>query len=171
MTFHKNFTSLLLLVISFFATNSFSFNLEEVADKIYVHFGIQEDANKINRGDISNIGFIVGDKSILVIDTGGTPSIGEALYKKINDISDLPISYVVITHSHPDHYFGTNVFINDSIDIIGNIVHKFTTECGKVGVYASPGDSSSETCSSSEGKAVRKCTPSDAVLNKSDNQE
>ena len=120
MTFHKLFTSLLLLLISFFATKSFSFNLEEVADKIYVHFGFQEDANKINKGDISNIGFIVGDKSILVIDTGGTPSIGEALYKKINDISDLPISYVVITHSHPDHYFGTNVFINESIDIIGH---------------------------------------------------
>lgn len=120
MTFHKHFTSLLLLLISFFATKSFSFNLEEVADKIYVHFGFQEDANKTNKGDISNIGFIVGDKSILVIDTGGTPSIGEALYKKINDISDLPISYVVITHSHPDHYFGTNVFINGSADIIGH---------------------------------------------------
>ena len=120
MTFHKHFTSLLLLLISFFATKSLSFNLEEVADKIYVHFGFQEDANKINKGDISNIGFIVGDKSILVIDTGGTPSIGEALYKKINDISSLPISYVVITHSHPDHYFGTNVFINKSIDIIGH---------------------------------------------------
>lgn len=120
MTFHKKFTFLLLVLISFFATKSFSFNLEEVADKIYVHFGFQEDANKINKGDISNIGFIVGDKSILVIDTGGTPSIGEALYKKINDISDLPISYVVITHSHPDHYFGTNIFINESIDIIGH---------------------------------------------------
>ena len=120
MTFHKKFTFLLLVLISFFATKSFSFNLEEVADKIYVHFGFQEDANKINKGDISNIGFIVGDKSILVIDTGGTPSIGEALYKKINDISGLPISYVVITHSHPDHYFGTNIFINESIDIIGH---------------------------------------------------
>ena len=120
MTFHNHFTSLLLLLISFFATKSFSFSLEEVVDKIYVHFGFQEDANKINKGDISNIGFIVGDKSILVIDTGGTPSIGEALYKKINDISSLPISYVVITHSHPDHYFGTNVFINESIDIIGH---------------------------------------------------
>ncbi len=120
MTFRKKFTFLLLVLISFFATKSFSFNLEEVADKIYVHFGFQEDANKINKGDISNIGFIVGDKSILVIDTGGTPSIGEALYKKINDISNLPISYVVITHSHPDHYFGTNIFINESIDIIGH---------------------------------------------------
>ena len=120
MTFHKKFTCLLLLLISFFATKSFSFNLEEVADKIYVHFGFQEDASKINKGDIANIGFIVGDKSILVIDTGGTPSIGEALYKKINEISGLPISYVVITHSHPDHYFGTNVFIKESIDIIGH---------------------------------------------------
>ena len=72
--FHKHFTSLLLLLISFL-TKSF-FNLEEVADKIYVHFGFQEDTNKINKGDISNIGFIVGDKSILVIDTGGTPGMG-----------------------------------------------------------------------------------------------
>ena len=120
MTLHKYFTYLVLLLISFFATKSFSFSVEEVADKIYVHFGFQEDANNINKGDISNIGFIVGDKSILVIDTGGTPSIGEALYKKINDISCLPISYVVITHSHPDHYFGTNVFTNESIDIIGH---------------------------------------------------
>ena len=86
MTLHKYFTYLVLLLISFFATKSFSFSVEEVADKIYVHFGFQEDANKINKGDISNIGFIIGDKSILVIDTGGTPSIGEALYKKINDI-------------------------------------------------------------------------------------
>ena len=120
MTFHQYFTYLLLLLISFFATKSFSFEIQEVADKIYVHFGFQEDANKINKGDISNIGFIVGDKSILVIDTGGTPSIGQALYKKIKDISNLPISSVVITHSHPDHYFGTNVFTNKSIDIIGH---------------------------------------------------
>ena len=120
MMFHKHFTHLLLLLISFFATKSFAFNLEEVEDGIYVHFGLQEDANQINKGDIANIGFIVGERSILVIDTGGTPKIGEKLYKKIKEISELPISHVVITHSHPDHYFGTNIFINDSIEIIGH---------------------------------------------------
>jgi len=118
MIFYKNFTCLLLLLISFFATKSLSFNLEEVQNGIYVHFGHQEDTNKINKGDIANIGFVVGDKSILVIDTGGTPRIGQALYNKIKEISDLPISHIVITHSHPDHYFGTNIFINELIDIV-----------------------------------------------------
>ena len=120
MVFRKHFTYLLLLLISIFATKSFSFDLEKVEDGIYVHFGLQEDTNKVNKGDIANIGFIVGDKSILVIDTGGTPRIGEAFYNKIKKISNLPISYIVITHSHHEYYFGTNIIINDLTEIIGH---------------------------------------------------
>lgn len=120
MKFSRYFTYFLLFFTYTFSTKSFAFNLEKVSDGIYVHFGYQEDTNKINRGDIANIGFIVGDESILVIDTGGSPKIGDIFYNKIKEISNLPISYVVITHSHPDHYFGTNAFISDSISIIGH---------------------------------------------------
>ena len=83
MKFQINIKSLLLLIILFFATKSFSFNLTEVVKGIFVHFGAQEETNKKNLGDIANIGFIVGDESIMVIDTGGTPRIGEKLLKKI----------------------------------------------------------------------------------------
>ena len=115
-TFH-----LLTFIINFYFCNKIiSFDLEKVEDGIYVHFGLQEDTNKINKGDIANIGLIIGDKSILVIDTGGTPRIGKLFYNKIKEISNLPISYIVITHSHPDHYFGTNIFINDTTEIIGH---------------------------------------------------
>ena len=81
-----------------------SFELEEVADGVFVHFGIHEDANRSNKGDIANIGFILGKKSIMVIDTGGTKVIGKKLLEKIKTISNLPISHIVITHSHPDHF-------------------------------------------------------------------
>ena len=37
-----------------------------------MHFGKQEDSNKKNLGDIANIGFIVGENSIAVIDTGSS---------------------------------------------------------------------------------------------------
>ena len=72
-----------------------------------MHFGQQEDSNSKNNGDIANIGFIVGSQSIAVIDTGGTPEIGMKLLKKIRETSSLPISHIIITHSHPDHFFGT----------------------------------------------------------------
>lgn len=113
------------LLITFFffllySLKSKSFDIEEVSKGVFVHYGIHEDANIKNKGDISNIGFIVGSKSILVIDTGGTKSIGESLLKKIREISRLPISHIAITHSHPDHFFGTEAFLAENPKIIGH---------------------------------------------------
>ena len=99
---------------------SFSFSFEEVADGVYVHFGYQEDSNENNKGDIANVGFIIGSESIAVIDTGGTPNIGNKIKKRIREISDLPINHIIITHSHPDHIFGTEAFINKKVKILGH---------------------------------------------------
>ena len=54
--------------------------MREIDDKIFVHFGAQEDSNVANKGDIANIGFIVGEKSVLVI---GQEK-GEDLESRIN---------------------------------------------------------------------------------------
>ncbi len=109
-----------ILFLLFNFNKSFSFELVEVADGVFVHFGIHEDANRSNKGDIANIGFILGKKSIMVIDTGGTKVIGKKLLEKIKLISDLPISHVVITHSHPDHFFGTEAFLSENPSIVGH---------------------------------------------------
>ena len=120
--FKMNFSFLLktLFLIFFTFKNSFSFEINEVAEGFFVHFGQQEDSNPKNNGDIANIGFIVGSKSIAVIDTGGTPEIGKRLLKKIKETSNLPISHIIITHSHPDHFFGTEALANKKIIIIGH---------------------------------------------------
>ena len=114
--------SLLYIIIFFFLSyrNCLSFEVEEVVDGLFVHFGKQEDSNTVNKGDIANIGFIIGSKSIAVIDTGGTPEIGKSLQKKIKEISKLPISHIIITHSHPDHFFGTQELINNKTIVIGH---------------------------------------------------
>jgi len=109
-----------LFFIFFTFKNSFSFEINEVAEGFFVHFGQQEDSNVSNNGDIANIGFIVGSKSIAVIDTGGTPEIGKKLLNKIKETSNLPISHIIITHSHPDHFFGTEALVNKKVTIIGH---------------------------------------------------
>ncbi len=120
--FKMNFKFLLktLLLIFFTSKNCFSFEINEVAEGFFVHFGKQEDSNAVNNGDIANIGFIVGSKSIAVIDTGGTPEIGARLLKKIKETSNLPVSHIIITHSHPDHFFGTEALVNEKTIIIGH---------------------------------------------------
>ena len=67
---------IVFIFICLINASSFSFDFDEVADGIYVHYGYQEDSNENNKGDIANVGFIIGSESIAVIDTGGTPNIG-----------------------------------------------------------------------------------------------
>ena len=115
----KNF---ILLFYFFFFSFSLSFSLEfvNVENGVYVHFGKQEDSNKKNLGDIANIGFIIGSKSIAIIDTGSSVKIAKSMLKKIRQISIKPISHIIITHSHPDHFFGTEALIESKPIIIGH---------------------------------------------------
>lgn len=105
--FIRIFFFLYILLSSFFA---YAFNLNEVKNGLFVHYGKHEDSDSSNKGDISNIGFIIGEKSVLVIDAGGTPRIADKLIEKIKSLTDLPISHVIITHGHPDHFLGMSSF-------------------------------------------------------------
>lgn len=78
----------------------------EIADGIYVHQGLHEDISEHNCGDIANVGFVVGEKSVAVIDPGGSPAVSRALLDSVKHTTDLPVSHVIITHFHPDHLLG-----------------------------------------------------------------
>lgn len=95
-------------------------SLEEIADGIYVHTGDVSEPNPGNRGDIANLGFIVGETSIAVIDAGGSRAVGEAFYRSIRSVSSLPISHLILTHVHPDHLFGASVFADAGAEIVGH---------------------------------------------------
>ena len=92
----------------------------EIADGVFAHRGIVSDAAEENYGDVSNVGFVIGAKSIAVIDTGGSRKIAEMIYRAIRQHSDLPISYAILTHMHPDHVLGASVFADAGAKIIGH---------------------------------------------------
>ena len=84
--------------------------LESPADGVFVHRGAQAEPGAANRGDIANIGFIVGSRCVAVIDSGGSRAIGAALLAAIRQRTDLPVCYVIHTHVHPDHSSGDSAF-------------------------------------------------------------
>lgn len=92
--------------------------VSELAPGIYVHEGAQADADRHNRGDIANIGFIVGSRCVAVIDTGGTPTIGRRLRTAIERETNRPVCYVINTHMHPDHVLGNRAFVEGETQFI-----------------------------------------------------
>ena len=57
-----------------------------------------------------NIGLIVGDEDLLVIDSRSHPHHGRVLRDHIGEVSSLPVRWLVNTHWHWDHCFGNAAF-------------------------------------------------------------
>ena len=92
----------------------------EIASGIYVHNGVHEEASAANEDAIANIGFIIGDEAVAIIDPGGSFVEGSALRAAIRAHTDQPIRYVILTHVHPDHILGAAAFRDDHPDFIGH---------------------------------------------------
>lgn len=101
-------------------TQATPLKMDKVDDGIYVHHGIHEDLSDDYHGDICNLSFIVGNKGIAVIDTGGSFNVGKSLHEAIRQVSQLPILYVINTHVHPDHIFGNAAFESESANFVGH---------------------------------------------------
>lgn len=73
---------------------------------------------------VPNVGIVVGSEGILVIDTGMGPANAEIVLSEVRGISDLPITYLVTTHFHPEHNYGAQSFPEDTVIIYAERQHR-----------------------------------------------
>jgi len=102
------------------STAAEDFAVHEVAPGNYVHYGVHAERSPANLGDQANIGFIVGDRCVAAIDTGGSLPVGVALRAAIRRVTDRPVCYVILTHVHPDHMLGAAAFAADQPQFVGH---------------------------------------------------
>ncbi|WP_247892373.1 quinoprotein relay system zinc metallohydrolase 2 [Azospirillum sp. Sh1] len=100
----------LCLMVATAAASAEPLAVTEVAPGVFVHQGVIAEPAPDNHGDTANMGFIVGDSGVAVIDTGGTPELGRRLREAIAARTDRKPVVVINTHMHPDHIFGNAAF-------------------------------------------------------------
>jgi len=82
----------------------------QVAPNTYFVQGIPEMGSKQNQNFISNAGFVVTPKGVVVIDALGSPVLAQKLIQEIRKITKQKIVAVVLTHYHADHVYGLQEF-------------------------------------------------------------
>ena len=96
------------------------FEFQEVVDGVFVHLGKHVEFEHPQHDDIANIGFIIGEKCVAVIDTGGSVRIGKLLLDAVRASTELPVCYVINTHVHFDHMLGNLAFAKEDAEFVGH---------------------------------------------------
>lgn len=89
---------------------AFLFNPVQVAPHTYFVQGLAELGSSQNQNFISNAGFVVTPKGVVVIDALGSPALARNLIKEIQKITSQKIVAVIVTHYHADHIYGLQEF-------------------------------------------------------------
>jgi glyoxylase-like metal-dependent hydrolase (beta-lactamase superfamily II) len=78
-----------------------------VADGIYAFLSPEGKTGFVS----SNQTAIIGDKGVLIFDTGQIPSLSEKIIAELKQITPLPVKYIVISHWHFDHVIGAATYL------------------------------------------------------------
>ena len=65
-----------------------------------------------NQGLMANIIFVVGQKGVVVVDSGASMQIAEMTIRQLRALTGIPVVGVINTHYHGDHWLGNHGFVD-----------------------------------------------------------
>ena len=77
-----------------------------------------------------NSGVIIGDDSVMVIEAQATPRLAKKVIEEIRNVTDKPISHLVLTHYHAVRVLGASAYGADQI-IMSDVARAMVVERGQ----------------------------------------
>jgi glyoxylase-like metal-dependent hydrolase (beta-lactamase superfamily II) len=62
-----------------------------------------------------NTGIVIGDDAVMVIDTQATPAMAQDVIRRIREVTDKPIRYVVLSHYHAVRVLGASAYAPEHV--------------------------------------------------------
>ncbi|MBU3622435.1 MBL fold metallo-hydrolase [Polynucleobacter sp. AP-Latsch-80-C2] len=82
----------------------------QVAPHTYFVQGFPEMGSSANQNFISNAGFVITPKGVVVMDSLGSPVLAKKLIREIARITPQKVVAVIVSHYHADHVYGLQEF-------------------------------------------------------------
>jgi glyoxylase-like metal-dependent hydrolase (beta-lactamase superfamily II) len=80
----------------------------------------------------ANAGFVVTGDGVVAIDAQASPVDAERMLASIRAVTRRPVTWVILTHHHPDHHFGTIVFKRGGAQVMAHPdTHTLSAEGGE----------------------------------------
>ncbi|MGQ7846092.1 MBL fold metallo-hydrolase [Granulosicoccus sp. 3-233] len=77
-----------------------------------------------------NSGVIIGDDSVMIVEAQATPRLASKVIEKVREVTDKPISHVVLTHYHAVRVLGASAFNAEQI-IMSETARSMVVERGQ----------------------------------------
>ena len=82
----------------------------DLAEKQVTFSQLSEHAWAYTAEGDPNTGIVIGDNAVLVADTQATPAMAADVIRRIREVTDKPIKYVVLTHYHAVRVLGASAY-------------------------------------------------------------
>ncbi len=94
--------------------------LKRVQGDMYMVRGVDALPSLENRGFMSNAFAVLTGEGWVVIDALSTPELSKEFVENLQRVKKAPIRYAIITHYHPDHWYGAKTYKDLGAKIIAH---------------------------------------------------
>ncbi|MCQ9617237.1 MBL fold metallo-hydrolase [Paenalcaligenes niemegkensis] len=82
----------------------------DMEDKVVSFEKLSDNAYAYTAEGDPNTGVIIGENAVMVIDTQATPVMAQDVIRRIREVSDKPINYILLSHYHAVRVLGASAY-------------------------------------------------------------